>query len=64
MIELGRFCYKDVTRVLSMSCFSANVGFLGILDASVFCNLRVINTPVQFKSTPHNQHFHLFPVPI
>ena len=50
--------------VLSMSCFPANVGILGILDTSVFCKLRAINNPVEFKSTPHNQHFHLFPVPI
>jgi hypothetical protein len=44
-------------RVLSLSCPGASGAFLAILAVCKINNLRVINTPEWFKSTPRNQPF-------
>jgi hypothetical protein len=43
-------------HVLSMSCPDASGAFLAVVATRRINNLRVINMPVWFKSTPRNQN--------
>jgi len=45
-------------RVLCVSCPGASGAFLAVLATCRINNLRVINMPVWFKSTPRNQRTH------